>query len=58
MVGVSGGDSHSISHSWLHDPQTSVTMTEGRPGTVDTLRAIPSPVPHAGHGRRTDMGME
>ena len=57
MVGLSGGDSHSISHSWPHDWQASVTMTRGRPGTVATLRATPTPVPHAGHWRRTDMAI-
>ena len=55
---MSGGDSHSISHPWPHDSQASVTLTKGRPGTVATLRATPSPVPYAGHGRRTDMGIE
>ena len=57
MVGLSGGDSHSISHSWPHDSQASVTLTRGRPGTVATLRATPSPDAHAGHGRRTDMAI-
>jgi hypothetical protein len=57
MVGLSGGDSHSISHSWPHDSQASVTLTRGRPGTVATLRGTPSPVAHAGHGRRTDMAI-
>ena len=57
MVGLSGGDTHSISHSWPHDSQASVTLTTGPPSTVATLRATPLPVPHAGHGRRTDMGI-
>ena len=57
MVGVSGVDSCSISHSCAHDWQTSVTLTKGRPGTVSTFRATPTPVPHAGHWRRTDMGV-
>jgi hypothetical protein len=57
MVGRIGGESYSICHSWPHDSQASVTVTTGRFGTVVTLRARPSPVPHAGHGRRTDMGI-
>src|SRR4030095_13524638 len=57
MVDVSGWDSHSISHSWPPDWQSSVSMTRGRPGTVATLCATPAPVPHAGHWRRTDMGI-
>ena len=32
-------------------------MANGCPGMEETLRATPTPTPHAGHWRRTDMGM-
>ena len=57
LIGRAGGDSSSTCHSCWHDSQTRVRMTTGRSGTVATLRATPSPVAHAGHGRRTDIGM-
>jgi len=52
MVGLSGGDSHSISHSWPHDSQASVTLTRGRPGTV------PLCARHLRQSRTLDTGAE